>query len=404
MAPEEVERRHDRSRRHAQRPPPDPLDRPWVHPTELARSSRTRRAPRARPREWVIGLGSALAGGRRRRCSCSVAFGALGGRHRSRRSHRRSVTTPSAIVATRRRTGAARGGTERRHRADRRRRRRTGRRRASCVRSDRSSRPRTSWRAPTGSRSSRTTGDAVRPPRSWVPIPRPTSRSLDGDGRRPAIRERSARRVPSRSASGGGGRAGPGRPLTVGSTSVVATATRRSSGHRIDVAGSDRDRHHGRPRRAPAGARRPDGQRRRDPRRRRRIRPRRARRSRSTIGPRRRGPARRRAGRSRTAGSGVRCTRTTRTASRAAHRSTVVMAGSPAATAGLAPGDVVTRGGRPVDQRSPPTSWPAVRQPGPRTRSTLHVRPRRPHPSTSVTLGADRPAAARRLAPRWVAG
>ena len=43
-------------------PPPDPLDRPWVHPSELrsfvsAPSSPTREP---RPREWAIGISSAV--------------------------------------------------------------------------------------------------------------------------------------------------------------------------------------------------------------------------------------------------------------------------------------------------------------------------------------------------------
>jgi S1-C subfamily serine protease len=65
-------------------PPPDPLDRPWVHPSELrsfvsAPSSPTREP---RPREWAIGIGSALAAVVAT-LLVLVAFGALGGRHRA---------------------------------------------------------------------------------------------------------------------------------------------------------------------------------------------------------------------------------------------------------------------------------------------------------------------------------
>jgi S1-C subfamily serine protease len=65
-------------------PPPNPLDRPWVHPTELSSFVSTPTlAPReARPREWVIGLGSAMAAVVAT-ILVLVAFGSLGGRHRS---------------------------------------------------------------------------------------------------------------------------------------------------------------------------------------------------------------------------------------------------------------------------------------------------------------------------------
>ena len=53
-------------------PPPDPLDRPWVHPSELHSFVSTPSAPprEPRPREWAIGVGSAVAGGARRPSSC----------------------------------------------------------------------------------------------------------------------------------------------------------------------------------------------------------------------------------------------------------------------------------------------------------------------------------------------
>src|SRR5215207_3815502 len=65
-------------------PPPDPLDRPWVHPSELhsftSTPTTTPREPR--PREWAIGIGSAVAAVLAT-ILVLVAFGALGGRHRS---------------------------------------------------------------------------------------------------------------------------------------------------------------------------------------------------------------------------------------------------------------------------------------------------------------------------------
>jgi S1-C subfamily serine protease len=65
-------------------PPPNPLDRPWVHPTELSSFVATPDAParEARPREWVIGISSAVAAVIAT-VLVLVAFGALGGRHRS---------------------------------------------------------------------------------------------------------------------------------------------------------------------------------------------------------------------------------------------------------------------------------------------------------------------------------
>jgi putative serine protease PepD len=66
-------------------PRPDPLDRPWVHPSELRSFVATPEAPPAappRPREWVIGITSAIAAVLATVLILS-AFGAIGGRHRS---------------------------------------------------------------------------------------------------------------------------------------------------------------------------------------------------------------------------------------------------------------------------------------------------------------------------------
>ena len=65
-------------------PPPDPLDRPWVHPSELHSFTSTPAAPprEPRPREWAIGIGSAVAAVLAT-VLVLVAFGALGGRNRS---------------------------------------------------------------------------------------------------------------------------------------------------------------------------------------------------------------------------------------------------------------------------------------------------------------------------------
>jgi S1-C subfamily serine protease len=65
-------------------PPPDPLDRPWVHPSELHAFTSTATAPprEPRPREWAIGIASAVAAVLAT-ILVLVAFGALGGRHRS---------------------------------------------------------------------------------------------------------------------------------------------------------------------------------------------------------------------------------------------------------------------------------------------------------------------------------
>ncbi len=65
-------------------PRPDPLDRPWVHPTELRSFVPSAESPthETRPREWAIGIGSAVAASIAT-VLVLVAFGALGGRHRS---------------------------------------------------------------------------------------------------------------------------------------------------------------------------------------------------------------------------------------------------------------------------------------------------------------------------------
>src|SRR4051812_7095028 len=65
-------------------PPPNPLDRPWVHPTELSSFVPSPELPprETRPREWAIGIGSGVAA-TVATVLILVAFGALGGRHRA---------------------------------------------------------------------------------------------------------------------------------------------------------------------------------------------------------------------------------------------------------------------------------------------------------------------------------
>jgi putative serine protease PepD len=65
-------------------PPPNPLDRPWMHPSELSSFVASPAPPtrEARPREWAIGIGAAVAAVIAT-VLVLVAFGALGGRHRS---------------------------------------------------------------------------------------------------------------------------------------------------------------------------------------------------------------------------------------------------------------------------------------------------------------------------------
>jgi putative serine protease PepD len=65
-------------------PRPDPSERPWFHPTELSNFVATPNAIEAppRPREWMIGLLSAIAG-IVVTVLVLVAFGAIGGRHRT---------------------------------------------------------------------------------------------------------------------------------------------------------------------------------------------------------------------------------------------------------------------------------------------------------------------------------
>lgn len=79
-------------------PPPQPADRPWVHPSELQSfvASPAATPSRARPREWAVGLGSALA--------ASVvtvlvllAFGALGNGSPSVSPPPDFVGTPSGV-------------------------------------------------------------------------------------------------------------------------------------------------------------------------------------------------------------------------------------------------------------------------------------------------------------------
>jgi S1-C subfamily serine protease len=79
-------------------PPPDPLDRPWVHPSELRSFVSTPpAAPREpRPREWAIGIGSAVAAVLAT-VLVLVAFGALGGRNRSPLTPP-IVTSPGDVV------------------------------------------------------------------------------------------------------------------------------------------------------------------------------------------------------------------------------------------------------------------------------------------------------------------
>jgi S1-C subfamily serine protease len=64
-------------------PRPDPLDRPWVHPSELHSFVENPLPPvKTRPREWVIGVVSAAVGVAAT-LLLLVAFGAIGERHRS---------------------------------------------------------------------------------------------------------------------------------------------------------------------------------------------------------------------------------------------------------------------------------------------------------------------------------
>ncbi|HXY95092.1 MAG TPA: trypsin-like peptidase domain-containing protein [Acidimicrobiia bacterium] len=64
-------------------PRPNPMDRPWVHPSELhSIVANPLPPPQVRPREWVIGVVSALAG-ITATLLVLVAFGALGERNRA---------------------------------------------------------------------------------------------------------------------------------------------------------------------------------------------------------------------------------------------------------------------------------------------------------------------------------
>jgi S1-C subfamily serine protease len=76
-------------------PRPDPLDRPWVHPSELHSYVENPLPPvQTRPREWVIGLVSAAVGVAAT-FLLLVAFGAIGERHRA------SITPPVLTNASR---------------------------------------------------------------------------------------------------------------------------------------------------------------------------------------------------------------------------------------------------------------------------------------------------------------
>jgi putative serine protease PepD len=100
MGPDDADDADDAARRDdpGAGPPPDPLDRPWVHPTELRSFVATPEAPPTapRPREWVIGLTSAVAAVVATVLILS-AFGAIGGRNRSP-IRPPVVTTPDEVL------------------------------------------------------------------------------------------------------------------------------------------------------------------------------------------------------------------------------------------------------------------------------------------------------------------
>lgn len=80
-------------------PPPQPADRPWVHPSELQSFVATPGAAPAhvRPREWAVGLGSAIAASVVT-ILVLVAFGALGNGSRSAPAPQPAfVGTPSGV-------------------------------------------------------------------------------------------------------------------------------------------------------------------------------------------------------------------------------------------------------------------------------------------------------------------
>lgn len=83
-------------------PPPQPADRPWVHPSELQSFVATPAAAhaagqsRGRPREWAVGFGSAVAASVVT-VLVLVAFGALGNGSRSAAPPPAFVGTPSGV-------------------------------------------------------------------------------------------------------------------------------------------------------------------------------------------------------------------------------------------------------------------------------------------------------------------
>ena len=176
-------------------PPPNPLDRPWVHPSELQlvrRRPRTRRSAEIRPREWGVGIASAVAAVLAT-VLVLVAFGALGGRHRSPLPPP-VVTNPGDVVdyAVAERVGAVVapsvvtvkvGGDDRPSRSAR----------GWCSSRTASSRPPTSSTGPPKVEVSTTTGDD--PPRArrrHRPADRP--RVARGQRRRPPTGDARARR------------------------------------------------------------------------------------------------------------------------------------------------------------------------------------------------------------------
>ncbi len=89
-------------------PVPQPSQRPWMHPSELQSFVATPAAdpPKARPREWAIGVGSALVGAVLT-ILVLVAFGSLGGDSRPAAEVPRLVgSTPSVDYGVVRRVAA----------------------------------------------------------------------------------------------------------------------------------------------------------------------------------------------------------------------------------------------------------------------------------------------------------
>jgi S1-C subfamily serine protease len=80
-------------------PPPQPADRPWVHPSELQSFVATpvsATPSRVRPREWAVGFGSAVAASVVT-VLVLVAFGALGNGSRSEVPSPNFLGTPSGV-------------------------------------------------------------------------------------------------------------------------------------------------------------------------------------------------------------------------------------------------------------------------------------------------------------------